>query len=139
MLHEDAAARAVPVDKKLWIRTFPRLRPFIQRIGDVARYDRFEYIRLKRWSAGRVAVLGDAAHAIPPNIGQGAGCAMMNALALAVHLEKNNLDVGLRQWEEKERPLTNHTQRISLFLGMPTFWPPKMRSLSTRSRDAGSG
>jgi 2-polyprenyl-6-methoxyphenol hydroxylase-like FAD-dependent oxidoreductase len=76
-----------------------------------------------------VAVLGDAAHAIPPNIGQGAGCAMMNALALAVHLEKNNLDVGLKQWEEKERPLTNHTQRISLFLGMPTFWPPKLRSL----------
>jgi 2-polyprenyl-6-methoxyphenol hydroxylase-like FAD-dependent oxidoreductase len=129
MLHEDEPARAVPVDRALWIRTFPRLRPFIQRIGDIARYDRFEYIRLKRWSAGRVAVLGDAAHAIPPNIGQGAGCAMMNALALAVHLEKNNLDVGLKQWEEKERPLTNHTQRISLFLGMPTFWPPKLRSL----------
>jgi 2-polyprenyl-6-methoxyphenol hydroxylase-like FAD-dependent oxidoreductase len=125
MLHEDEAARAVPVDKALWIRTFPRLRPFIQRIGDVARYDRFEYIRLKRWSKGKVAVLGDAAHAIPPNIGQGAGCAMMNALSLAVYLEKSNL----AEWEEKERPLTDHTQRISLFLGMPTFWPPKLRSL----------
>jgi 2-polyprenyl-6-methoxyphenol hydroxylase-like FAD-dependent oxidoreductase len=126
MLHEDTAARAVPVDKALWTQTFPHLAPLIERIGDVARYDRFEYIRLKRWSSGKVAVIGDAAHAIPPNIGQGAGCAMMNALALAVYLERNQT---LAEWEEKERPLTNHTQRISLFLGMPTFWPAPLRSL----------
>jgi 2-polyprenyl-6-methoxyphenol hydroxylase-like FAD-dependent oxidoreductase len=125
LLHEDEPARSLPVDKALWTRTFPRLRPLIERIGDVARYDRFEYIRLKRWSSGKVAVIGDAAHAIPPNIGQGAGCAMMNALSLAVYLEKSNL----AEWEEKERPLTDHTQRISLFLGMPTFWPAPLRSL----------
>ncbi|HUQ24454.1 MAG TPA: NAD(P)/FAD-dependent oxidoreductase [Burkholderiales bacterium] len=125
MLHSDAQARAVPVDKALWTRTFPHLAPLIERIGDVARYDRFEYIRLKRWSAGKVAVIGDAAHAIPPNIGQGAGCAMMNALSLAVHLEKSDLAA----WERNERPLTNHTQRISLFLGMPTFWPAPLRSM----------
>ena len=88
MWHEDEAARAVPIDKALWTRRFPHLAPLIARIGDVARYDRFEYIKLKRWSAGTVAVIGDAAHAIPPNIGQGAGCAMMNALALAVYLER---------------------------------------------------
>jgi 2-polyprenyl-6-methoxyphenol hydroxylase-like FAD-dependent oxidoreductase len=74
-----------------------------------------------------VAVIGDAAHAIPPNIGQGAGCAMMNALALAVYLEKNDVEPGLREWEERERPLTNHTQRISLLYGMPTFWPQGLR------------
>lgn len=130
MLHEDAPARAVPVDKPLWIRSFPHLAPLIERIGDIARYDRFEYIRLKRWSAGKVAVIGDAAHAIPPNIGQGAGCAMMNALALGFYLDNHNeVSVALKEWEERERPLTNHTQRISLFLGMPTFWPPKLRSL----------
>ena len=95
-------------------------------ISDVARYDRFEYIRLKRWSAGRVAVIGDAAHAIPPNIGQGAGCAMMNALSLAVYLDAKMKCGGLATWEEKERPLTDHTQRISLFLGMPTIWPPPL-------------
>ena len=139
MLHEDAAARAVPVDKALWSRSFPHLAPLIARIGDIVRYDRFEYIRLKRWSAGRVAVIGDAAHAIPPNIGQGAGCAMMNALSMAVYLDRGkDLPAQLKKWEQAERPLTNHTQRISRLYGMPTFWPPRLRtlfySLAGRSR-----
>jgi 2-polyprenyl-6-methoxyphenol hydroxylase-like FAD-dependent oxidoreductase len=83
-------------------------------------------------------VLGDAAHAIPPNIGQGAGCAMMNALSLAVHLDRAGVEEGLAGWERAERPLTNHTQRISLLFGMPAFWPPKLRelfyALAARSR-----
>src|SRR5687768_8748777 len=129
MLHEDTAARVLPVDKALWKRSFPNLAPLIGRIGEDGRYDRFEYIRLKRWSAGRVAVIGDAAHAIPPNIGQGAGCAMMNALSLAVYLDRHaEVPQGLEEWESQERPLTNHTQRISLLFGMPAFWPPRVRS-----------
>jgi 2-polyprenyl-6-methoxyphenol hydroxylase-like FAD-dependent oxidoreductase len=129
MLDRDAAARAVPVDKPLWKAAFPALAPLIERIGDVARYDRFEYIRLKRWSSGRVAVIGDAAHAIPPNIGQGAGCAMMNALSLAVYLDRGpDIEARLGEWERRERPLTNHTQRISLLFGMPAFWPRPVRT-----------
>jgi 2-polyprenyl-6-methoxyphenol hydroxylase-like FAD-dependent oxidoreductase len=129
MLHADAEARALPLRKPVWKRSFPHLAHLIDRIEE-GRYDRFEYIRLKRWSAGRVAVIGDAAHAIPPNIGQGAGCAMMNALALGFFLERHSQVLpALEEWEQKERPLTNHTQRISLFLGMPTFWPAPLRSL----------
>ncbi len=130
MPHEDAAARALPLDKALWRRSFPRLEALIERIGGDGRYDRFEYIRLRRWSAGRVAVIGDAAHAIPPNIGQGAGCAMMNALSLAVYLEQgDDVRAALARWEHAERPLTDHTQRISLLFGMPTFWPARLRAL----------
>ena len=139
MPHDDARARALPLDKALWTRSFPRLRELIGRIGDDGRYDRFEYIRLKRWSAGRVAVLGDAAHALPPNIGQGAGCAMMNALSLAVYLDRSpDVAQALRDWERAERPLTDHSQRISRLYGMPTFWPAPLRrafyALAARSR-----
>ena len=123
MPHDDVAARALPLDKSLWQASFPHLAPLIERIGADGRYDRFEYIRLKRWSSGRVAVIGDAAHAIPPNIGQGAGCAMMNALSLGVYLDRHaNVETALQAWERAERPLTNHTQRISRLYGMPTFW-----------------
>ena len=138
MPHDDEDARILPLNKDLWRQSFPRLGSLIDRIGE-GRYDRFEYLRLKRWSAGKVAVIGDAAHAIPPNIGQGAGCAMMNALALAVYLEQApEASGGLREWERRERPLTEHTQRISLLYGMPAFWPKRLRAafywLAGRSR-----
>jgi 2-polyprenyl-6-methoxyphenol hydroxylase-like FAD-dependent oxidoreductase len=128
MLDSDRIAKAVPVDVESWTRWFPHLRGLIERIGGEGRYDRFEYIKLRRWSAGRVVVLGDAAHALPPNIGQGAGCAMMNALALSVFLDRySDIAQALAAWERQERPITNHTQRVSLFLSLPTTWPAPLR------------
>jgi 2-polyprenyl-6-methoxyphenol hydroxylase-like FAD-dependent oxidoreductase len=129
MLDSDEVAKAVPVRKDEWKRAFPHLEVLIDRIGEQGRYDRFELIKLKRWSAGRVAIVGDAAHALPPNIGQGGGCAMMNALSLAVYQERqSDVATALETWERIERPLTEHTQRISYFLGLPTTWPPALRA-----------
>ena len=131
MLDSDEVAKAVPVRKDEWKRAFPHLDVLIDRIGEQGRYDRFDLIKLKRWSAGRVAIVGDAAHALPPNIGQGGGCAMMNALSLAVYLEReNDVAAALQTWERKERPMTEHTQRISYFLGLPTTWPPALRAFA---------
>jgi 2-polyprenyl-6-methoxyphenol hydroxylase-like FAD-dependent oxidoreductase len=131
MLDSDAAAKEVPVRRDVWKAAFPHLATLIDRIGDQGRYDRFEMIRLRRWSQGHAAIVGDAAHALPPNIGQGGGCAMMNALALAVHLERSpDVPAGLAAWERAERPLTDHTQRISFLLGLPTTWPPPLRALA---------
>lgn len=128
MLDSDTVGTAVPIDKAAWTASFPHLADLFERIGERGRYDRFEYIKLRKWSAGRVAVLGDAAHALPPNIGQGAGCAMMNALALAVFLDRHDdVPAALAAWERQERPITDHTQRVSLFLGLPTTWPAPLR------------
>jgi 2-polyprenyl-6-methoxyphenol hydroxylase-like FAD-dependent oxidoreductase len=129
MLDSDVAARAVPIRKDVWQRAFPHLTPLIDRVGDQGRYDRFELIKLRCWSAGRVAIVGDAAHALPPNIGQGGGCAMMNALSLAVHLDRvADVPAALAAWERQERPITDHTQRISVLLGLPTIWPQPLRT-----------
>jgi 2-polyprenyl-6-methoxyphenol hydroxylase-like FAD-dependent oxidoreductase len=131
MLDRDEVARATPVRKDAWKAWFPHLEPLINRFGEQGRYDRFDLIRLRRWSAGRVAIIGDAAHALPPNIGQGAGCAMMNALSLAVYLERNvDVPAALETWERNERPITEHTQRISYLLGLPTTWPPLLRTMA---------
>jgi 2-polyprenyl-6-methoxyphenol hydroxylase-like FAD-dependent oxidoreductase len=131
MLDSDDAGKAVPVRRDEWTRAFPHLEPLIARLGDGGRYDRFELIKLKRWSAGRVAVIGDAAHALPPNIGQGGGCAMMNALALSVYLDRErDVASALESWERNERPLTDHTQRVSVLLGLPTTWPPRLRAFA---------
>jgi len=120
----------VPLQKAAWKSWFPHLADLIDRLGDDGRYDRFELIKLKRWSSGCVAAIGDAAHALPPNIGQGGGCAMMNGLSLAVFLDRfDSVPAALGAWECQERPLTDHTQRVSYFLGLPTTWPPAMRAL----------
>jgi 2-polyprenyl-6-methoxyphenol hydroxylase-like FAD-dependent oxidoreductase len=131
MLDADPVGKAVPIDKQEWKRSFPHLESLIDRFGAAGRYDRFELIKLRRWSAGKVALIGDAAHALPPNIGQGAGCGMMNALSLAVYLDRHaEILVALDAWERNERPLTDHTQRVSVLLGVPTTWPPLLRSLT---------
>jgi 2-polyprenyl-6-methoxyphenol hydroxylase-like FAD-dependent oxidoreductase len=131
MLDRDETAKATPVRTDAWKRWFPHLEPLIERFGEQGRYDRFDLIKLRRWSAGRVALVGDAAHAQPPNIGQGGGCAMMNALSLAVHLERHaDVSAALAAWEKNERPITEHAQRISYLLGLPTTWPPLLRAIA---------
>ena len=55
---------------------------------------------------------------------------MMNALAMAVHLERApDVASGLAAWEAAERPLTEHTQRMSVFFGLATTWPAPLRRL----------
>jgi 2-methyl-3-hydroxypyridine 5-carboxylic acid dioxygenase len=107
----DVAASALPIDPAVWAGCFPALAPALAAIGSVGRYDIYETTYLDRWSVGRVAIVGDAAHAMPPTLGQGAGCAMMNALSLAEAVsDGSDLEASLRRWEAQERGLTDHTQ-----------------------------
>jgi 2-polyprenyl-6-methoxyphenol hydroxylase-like FAD-dependent oxidoreductase len=56
---------------------------------------------------------------------------MMNALSLAVYLDRHDdILAALEAWERNERPLTDHTQRVSVLLGVPTTWPPLLRTLT---------
>ncbi|MGZ5864990.1 MAG: FAD-dependent oxidoreductase [Xanthobacteraceae bacterium] len=107
----DQEASSVPVNKNVWSSAFPYLAHIIDRIGNDGRYDVYQTARLASWSVGKVAILGDAAHAMPPTLGQGAGLAMANALGLAVALERaSTVEEALKNWEKSERPLTDHTQ-----------------------------
>jgi 2-polyprenyl-6-methoxyphenol hydroxylase-like FAD-dependent oxidoreductase len=47
---------------------------------------------LRTWKSGRVVLLGDAAHATTPNLGQGAAQAIEDALALANCLQSHGLN-----------------------------------------------
>ena len=125
----DKLGSAVPVRQDEWSRSFPHLADVIARVGDEGRWDQFELIQLDSWSSGRVAVLGDAAHAMSPNTGQGAGTAAMNALALAVHVSSAaTVEEGLKHWEAVERPLTEHTQRVAGIYGSLATWPAFVRT-----------
>jgi 2-polyprenyl-6-methoxyphenol hydroxylase-like FAD-dependent oxidoreductase len=126
---DDLEALKVPTDRKLWTESFPQLAHLVARFGDAGRWDAFEVVRLKSWSKGRVAILGDAAHAMPPYLGQGGGCALMNALGLAAAVdEAGDVVRGLADWERLERPITEHTQDTAERLGDMNFWPDDVRS-----------
>ena len=127
--NDDTTARRVPIDVDSWVSSFPHLESWLRRVtpDTEARWDSFSMVRLKSWHRGRVAIGGDAAHSQPPNLGQGACLAMSNMLSLAVSVDRhrNDLERGLTEWEARERPLVEHTQRWSAFWGLlSTTCPP---------------
>ncbi|WP_300303257.1 NAD(P)/FAD-dependent oxidoreductase [Ferrovibrio sp.] len=129
-LDTDRPGKTVPIDKSLWKKSFPHLRDHIDRVGEGGRWDLFETIHLKRWHEGRIAIIGDAGHAQAPNLGQGGGCGMMNALALAHYVSTcPTIESGLVDWEQRERPLIEHTQRVSSIYSRVAALPPRMQTV----------
>jgi len=126
---DDIDALKVPADRNLWTASFPHLAHLVSRLGDTGRWDAFEVVKLKAWSKGKVAILGDATHAMPPYLGQGGGCALMNGLALAAAVDgAPDVAQALVEWEDRERPITEHTQDTAERLGDMNFWPDDVRS-----------
>ena len=132
----DAAAATSPIDPAVWARSFPTMHDLFVRMRDEADWPQshwahFQTIRLKRWSTGRIAIVGDAAHAMPPYLAQGAGHAMMNALGLAEALQDApTIEAALTNWERRERPLTEHTQLWTRIYGATMFLPKPMKKIS---------
>ena len=111
---DDKEAATLPIDPAVWGSVFHMLMPAIETIGTRGRYDVYETTRLEAWSVGRIAILGDAAHALPPTLAQGACLAMMNALSLAeIVTGAADVATSLQRWEAQERALTDHTQARS--------------------------
>jgi 2-polyprenyl-6-methoxyphenol hydroxylase-like FAD-dependent oxidoreductase len=66
---------------------------------------RTEEVDLGRWSRGRVALVGDAAHATAPTLAQGAAMALEDALVLARALCRSmTVPEALSGYESRRRP-----------------------------------
>jgi 2-polyprenyl-6-methoxyphenol hydroxylase-like FAD-dependent oxidoreductase len=64
-----------------------------------------EEVVLDGWSRGRALLIGDAAHAMSPNMAQGAAMAIEDALVLAECLsEQPNVEAALSAYEARRRP-----------------------------------
>jgi 2-polyprenyl-6-methoxyphenol hydroxylase-like FAD-dependent oxidoreductase len=72
---------------------------------DVVRFDIRARRPVDRWSDGRVVLLGDAAHAMPPTGGQGSASAIEDALVLAECLASQpDLAGALASYEQRRMP-----------------------------------
>ena len=135
---DDARGRAVPLDRETWAESFPMVADVAGRVEDQGRWDDFDTVTATRWSAGRVAIIGDASHGQPPWLGQAANLAFANALALSEFVTYSpDVTTGLGAWERACRPLTDHTERWTNRYGRVVgVWPESaqsFRSLALRA------
>jgi len=94
---------------------------------EVLRHDLYELPDLDSFARGRVVLLGDAAHAMTPNLGQGACQALEDAATLAVTLtEESDVDRALRRYDDLRRPRTQDIVARSRRMGAvgQWSWPP---------------
>ena len=73
---------------------------------------------LKKWCKGRVCLLGDAAHAMTPNMGQGASQSIEDALILAKCLKKYPIESAFEKYEAIRKQKVRKIVRTSWLLGM---------------------
>src|SRR5258706_3780331 len=93
-----------------------RLRQLIVSATDTKRWALYDRAPLERWSAGRISVLGDAAHAMMPFLGQGAAQALEDAEALAECLREaspGSAAQALARYEQMRRPRASEVQLMS--------------------------
>jgi 2-heptyl-3-hydroxy-4(1H)-quinolone synthase len=77
-----------------------------------------EEIAPERWIRGRAALLGDAVHAMTPNIGQGAGMAMEDAAVLAEEVAgASEIDHALASYVRRRKARVETVMRISREVG----------------------
>lgn len=91
--------------ESLFRQYFPRWIGLLEntKTGEILQTDISDLKRLSRWSSGRIGLMGDAAHATTPNLGQGGAMAIEDALSIANAFDKFGLTANAFQLYEKQR------------------------------------
>jgi 2-polyprenyl-6-methoxyphenol hydroxylase-like FAD-dependent oxidoreductase len=71
----------------------------------------------KPWHRGRVVIVGDAAHATSPHVGQGGAMAMEDAIVLAGEVTNGELETALRRYADRRFPRCEQIWQISRQIG----------------------
>ena len=101
------------------------IRALIEATPDAAilRNDLYDRPPLKRWGRGRITLLGDAAHPMTPNLGQGACQALEDAVVLAKQVQSTaDLPTALRAYEAARIPRTTMIVNQSRQVGQVGQW-----------------
>ncbi|OEL04158.1 FAD-dependent monooxygenase [Staphylococcus casei] len=78
---------------------------------DILLHDIYDLNPLKTFIYQRIVLLGDAAHATTPNMGQGAGQAMEDAIILANCIASYDFDEALQRYDKLR---VKHTKKVTL-------------------------
>lgn len=91
--------------------------------SQLIRSDLYDLAPIRNWHKGRVVLLGDAAHATTPNLGQGASQAIEDAYALADSLSRHSdPETAFRHYVSRRMARAHKIVRISWQLALLTNW-----------------
>jgi 2-polyprenyl-6-methoxyphenol hydroxylase-like FAD-dependent oxidoreductase len=124
----------IPIDVEFWSARFPKLASeglFERARNSVCVHHAYPLVHTTSWFRGRVALIGDAAHALPPTLGQGAGLSLTNALLMSRYVsERLEIPEALAAWQRDWRWITDRTQRWSRrYDWITSEWPQALYPL----------
>ncbi|KAI0689374.1 hypothetical protein BC835DRAFT_255975 [Cytidiella melzeri] len=121
----------------------PEVRFLLKAMTSPSKWAVNEVRGLPAFVSGRVALLGDAAHAMTPHLASGAGQAVEDGLVLASLLtqpevQRGSIQRALEVYDEVRRPFAQHIQDLSFQYGdMLRLESPRMMHYTTEDSIAG--
>jgi 2-polyprenyl-6-methoxyphenol hydroxylase-like FAD-dependent oxidoreductase len=115
----------------------PGVKEYLGRLGsdEQVHCSPIEWVEQERWHTGRVVLIGDAAHASSPFMGQGGCMALEDAWVLAEVLRAApTVQSALATYAERRRPRVDWVQRESLAVAEGFRMPPQVRNGVLRQR-----
>jgi 2-polyprenyl-6-methoxyphenol hydroxylase-like FAD-dependent oxidoreductase len=110
---EAVSRRDLTAFRQEWRRVLPAAADLLERVSsfDDLLINTVRRVDCRRWFSGRLVLLGDAAHAMAPNLGQGANSALVDGVVLAEELAGAwSLADALARYDKRRRRLARRVQ-----------------------------
>jgi 2-polyprenyl-6-methoxyphenol hydroxylase-like FAD-dependent oxidoreductase len=110
---EAVSRRDLAAFRQEWWRVLPAAADLFERVSsfDDLLINTVRRVDCRRWFSGRLVLLGDAAHAMPPNLGQGANSALVDGVVLAEELAgASSVADALLGYDKRRRRLARRVQ-----------------------------
>jgi 2-polyprenyl-6-methoxyphenol hydroxylase-like FAD-dependent oxidoreductase len=118
---DAVAARDLDALRAAWAEAYPPSREILAAVGSWESLIVNHVLRVdcRRWYDGRIVLIGDSAHAMAPNLGQGGNSALVDAAVLLDELRRSDdVDAALARYDARRRPAVRAVADTSARLGM---------------------